>query len=151
MREDGRRYWSPGGFESRALLPPPSKPRYEPIATEVYMHSFGSFGTLGLWCANRCIRAGMSAEPLVRVVLDALDDDALDLLAARVAGRLVVPVSAPYDDRWIDAKQAAEYLGTTRSSLWKLTAAREIPFSQDGPGCKCWFKRSQLDAWREGA
>ena len=92
----------------------------------------------------------MSAEPLGRVVVDALDDDALDLLAAKVARRLVVP-SAPIKDGWIDAKQAAAYLGTTLSSLWKLTAAREIPFSQDGPGCKCWFKRSQLDAWREGA
>ena len=93
----------------------------------------------------------MSVEPLVRAVLDALDDDALDLLAAKVARRLVVPSGATLDDGWIDAKQAAAYLGTTLSSLWKLTAAHEIPFSQDGPGCKCWFKRSQLDAWREGA
>jgi len=93
----------------------------------------------------------MSAEPRVRVGLDALDDDGLDRLAAKVAGRLVGPPSPPIEDGWIDAKQAAAYLGTTVSSLWKLTAAREIPFSQDGPGCKCWFKRSQLDAWREGA
>jgi len=93
----------------------------------------------------------MSVEPLARAVLDALDDEALDLLAAKVARRLVVPARVPIEDGWIDAKQAAAYLGTTLSSLWKLTAAREIPFSQDGPGCKCWFKRSQLDAWREGA
>jgi hypothetical protein len=56
-----------------------------------------------------------------------LHDDALDLLAAKVARRLVVPPSAPIGDGWIDAKQAAAYLGTTLSSLWKLTAAHEIP------------------------
>ena len=99
---------------------------------------------------TRLQRVGMSVEPLVRAVLDALDDAALDLLAAKVARRLG-PQSVPLNDGWIDAKQAAAYLGTTLSSLWKLTAAHEIPFSQDGPGCKCWFKRSQLDAWREGA
>ena len=91
----------------------------------------------------------MSVEPRVRAVLEALDDDALDVLAAKVAPRLLSLERAPHDDGWIDARQAAAYLGTTLSSLWKLTAARQIPFSQDGPGCKCWFKRSQLDAWRE--
>ena len=35
-----------------------------------------------------------------------------------------------------------------KGSLYKLTAAREIPFHQDGPGCKLWFLRSELDEWR---
>jgi excisionase family DNA binding protein len=50
----------------------------------------------------------------------------------------------------MDSKQAAAYLGISPSSLWKLTAARDIPFEQDKPGGKCWFKRSELDAWRAG-
>jgi hypothetical protein len=50
----------------------------------------------------------------------------------------------------MDSKAAAAYLGISIHALHKLTAAREIPFEQDGPGCKCWFRRSQLDRWRRG-
>jgi excisionase family DNA binding protein len=53
-------------------------------------------------------------------------------------------------DPWFDTKQTAEYLGITRDALYKHTAARTIPFEQEAPGCKCWFKRSDLDAWRRG-
>jgi excisionase family DNA binding protein len=95
----------------------------------------------------------MSALNLAAAVVDALDDDALDVLAAKLAPRLVghLPETAPAEDRWMTSREAASYLGTTLSTMWKLTAAREIPFSQDGPGCRCWFKRSHLDQWREGA
>jgi len=44
--------------------------------------------------------------------------------------------------------QAATYLSITVAALHQLTAARAIPFEQDGPGCKCWFKRGEVDAWR---
>ncbi|MGO9972461.1 MAG: helix-turn-helix domain-containing protein [Solirubrobacteraceae bacterium] len=53
-------------------------------------------------------------------------------------------------DRWLDSRQAAEYLGLSRNALHRLTASRKIPFEQDGPGCKCWFRVSALDAWRRG-
>ena len=52
-------------------------------------------------------------------------------------------------DRWMGAREAASYLGVSVHALHKLTAGRLIPFEQDGPGCRCWFKRSELDAWRE--
>ena len=49
----------------------------------------------------------------------------------------------------MDARGAADYLGyRSVEPIHKLTAAREIPFSQDSPNGKCWFQRSQLDAWR---
>jgi excisionase family DNA binding protein len=51
-------------------------------------------------------------------------------------------------DGWLDAAGAAEYLGMPRTALHKLTAARSIPFEQEGAGCKLYFKRSDLDAWR---
>jgi excisionase family DNA binding protein len=51
--------------------------------------------------------------------------------------------------QWLDSHEAADYLGITLNSLYKLTAERAIPFEQDGPGCKVWFRRSALDAWRE--
>ncbi len=86
-----------------------------------------------------------------------LPDDALDALAEVVAIRVATMVS----DRlaadtighsartgWLTTKQAAEYLGMTPNALHKLTSAREIPFSQDKPGGRCWFKVDELDAWR---
>jgi hypothetical protein len=89
---------------------------------------------------------------LARALLDAIDDDALELLAERLAPRLMgrLAQSEAREDRWLDSKRAAEYLGITPNALYKLTAAREVPFEQDGPGCKCWFRQSELDAWRQG-
>jgi excisionase family DNA binding protein len=85
-------------------------------------------------------------------VVASLDESALERLAELLAPRLVGQLQpAPAEDGWIDSKQAAAYLGITTSTLWKLTAALEIPFAQDKPGAKTWFKRSQLDQWREGA
>ena len=52
----------------------------------------------------------MTIEPRVRAVLDALDDDTLNLLASTVARTLVVWTSVRLDDSGI-ARQAAAYLG----------------------------------------
>jgi excisionase family DNA binding protein len=52
----------------------------------------------------------MTAEPRVRAVLDALDDDRLNLLASTVACKLVVPTSLRLDDGGI-VRQAAAYVG----------------------------------------
>jgi excisionase family DNA binding protein len=80
------------------------------------------------------------------------DDDALDQFAQLLAPRLsrLVAPAATTTDGWLDTRRAAEYLGISRQSLHRHTAAQAIPFAQDGPGCKCWFKRSELDAWRRG-
>jgi excisionase family DNA binding protein len=89
---------------------------------------------------------------LGRTLVDELDDEALDALAERLAPRLaskLTPATTTADG-WLDTKQAAIYVGLSSHALHKLTAAREIPFEQDGPGCKCWFRRSELDAWRRG-
>jgi len=48
---------------------------------------------------------------------------------------------------WL-ARRAASHVGLSLSALHKLTAARTIPFHQDGPGCKLWFHADELDAWR---
>jgi hypothetical protein len=53
-------------------------------------------------------------------------------------------------DRWMDAHGAADYLGISINALHKLSAAREMPFEQDGPGCKLWFCPQDLDRWRRG-
>jgi excisionase family DNA binding protein len=40
------------------------------------------------------------------------------------------------------------HLGVHRDTIRRLAAERAIPSEQDGPGCKLFFRRSDLDAWR---
>jgi hypothetical protein len=80
-----------------------------------------------------------------------LPEKVLDALAERVAARVLERLGNEQDgDRWLDAKQAADYLGLSINALHKLTAARQLPAEQDAPGHKLWFRRSQLDHWRTG-
>jgi excisionase family DNA binding protein len=51
-------------------------------------------------------------------------------------------------EQWFDARSAAEYLGMHRDTLRKLAAQRAIPTHQDGPRCKLYFRRDELDEWR---
>jgi hypothetical protein len=81
------------------------------------------------------------------------DDDALEeLWEAFEARGFTCPSSTHTEsqDGWLDSTAAAKYLGISRNALNEHTATRSIPFEQDGPGCKCWFERDQLDAWRMG-
>ena len=80
-----------------------------------------------------------------------LSEKVLDALAERVAARVLERLAYEQDhDRWLDAKQAADYLGLSINALHKLTAARQLPVEQEAPGHKLWFRRSQLDGWRSG-
>ena len=56
--------------------------------------------------------------------------------------------TADHASVWLDARSAAEYLGIHRDTLRKLAAQRAIPNHQDGPGCKHYFLRDELDEWR---
>jgi excisionase family DNA binding protein len=87
--------------------------------------------------------AAMSA--LGRAWVDALDDDDLRELARRLAPFLP---AAPTSDGWMTTRQAAEYLGVSVAAMHRLTASRALRFEQDGPGCRCWFRRADLDAYR---
>ena len=94
----------------------------------------------------------MSRSPsLIDVVLAELDGAALEALADLLAPLLAAKQPAlPQADGWIDTKAAGDYLGISRNAIHRMTAERSIPFEQDCAGAKCWFKRSQLDAWRRG-
>lgn len=91
---------------------------------------------------------GRLVTPLARALLEELraDPDALRELAEALAPFL--PAPEPAQDRWLTSAEAALHLGLSKAALHRLTAARAIPFEQDGPGARCWFKHSQLDAWR---
>jgi hypothetical protein len=86
------------------------------------------------------------------VVVLGADERALQRLAELLAPYTPAPVAtAPAEsDRWMNSREAAEYAGTTRYSLQKAMAAREVHFEQDTPGGKAWFKRADIDAWRRG-
>jgi excisionase family DNA binding protein len=70
-----------------------------------------------------------------------------DLVAEWLAGRFGAPRRATADE-CLDTRRAAEYLGIGRDSLRRLAAERAIPAEQAGVGCKLYFRRSDLDAWR---
>jgi predicted DNA-binding transcriptional regulator AlpA len=93
-----------------------------------------------------------------------LDDAVLHAILAKVesdewVARRMAAALGPYLPRfeqadhrsgWLDFEGAVAYLGMKRGTLYKHTSARTVPFHQDGPGCKLWFLRSELDAWRLG-
>ena len=80
--------------------------------------------------------------------VDALDDGTVAALARRLAPFLHQGPVVAESDGWLDFEGALNHLGMKRGTLYKLTSARTIPFHQDGPGCKLWFLRSELDEWR---
>ncbi len=85
---------------------------------------------------------------------DGLDLAALDRVLIRLADLVVdrlmerAAVMSQPADEWMDARAAAEYLGLHRDTLRKLAAERAVPVHQDGPGCKLYFRRDELDDWR---
>jgi excisionase family DNA binding protein len=99
-------------------------------------------GTSAGSCASQ-----RAQSDLTIAFIKALDDDACIHLAERLRPYLR-PVATP-PDGWLDSEATAEYLSLPLSTLHKLTAERAIPFTQDGRGCKLYFKRSALDTWRE--
>ena len=49
--------------------------------------------------------------------------------------------------RWMSVETAAQYLDISVERLRKLVARGRIPFVQEGPGCRVFFDRTELDAW----
>jgi hypothetical protein len=89
------------------------------------------------------------ASALIAEIRD--DPQALEELWVLLAPMMKTLIPAQGDQGgWLDTKSAAEYLGISPNALHKHTSARTIPFHQDVPYGRCWFKRSDLDSWRGG-
>jgi hypothetical protein len=86
----------------------------------------------------------MSATTLVlRVVLG---DEQLEDLARRVVSGLR---EADRDrDEWLDLASAARHLRVHPDTLRKRAKRGLVPYEQAGLGCRIYFRRSDLDAWR---
>jgi excisionase family DNA binding protein len=80
-------------------------------------------------------------------LIDQLLGRLADLVVDRLAARSRAETEQPPDE-WMDARAAAVYLGVHRDTLRKLSAERAVPVHQDGPGCKLYFRRDELDEWR---
>ena len=97
--------------------------------------------------------ATASLQPRQSGAPDALDQllcQLAELVAERVTERLAAPVHSRADE-WLDTRRASEYLGIGRDSVRRLAAEGSIPTEQAGVGCKRFFRRSDLDAWRRSA
>jgi excisionase family DNA binding protein len=76
-------------------------------------------------------------------LVEALAERTATLVAARLAP--VTRVESP----WLDFEGAMAYLGFSRDRLYKLTAARAIPFRKKRDGQGLLFHRGELDRWVE--
>jgi excisionase family DNA binding protein len=78
------------------------------------------------------------------------DLEALTPEALRCLARLLEPHLSPdrSADSWMTTQEAAKHLGLTPNAVYKLIRERRIPFHQERPNAKCWFRKSELNAWR---
>jgi excisionase family DNA binding protein len=84
---------------------------------------------------------------LAIVVPDELLKDLAERTAALVTERL--PPARDTESPWLDFDGALAYLGFSRDRLYKLTAARAIPFRKKRDGQGLLFHREELDRWVE--
>jgi hypothetical protein len=57
--------------------------------------------------------------------------------------------SLALEDEWLDSSAAAKYLGVSRQRIHDLTSQGILPRVGE-PGERLFFRRSTLDAYREG-
>ncbi len=76
----------------------------------------------------------------------AVPDELLDDLAERVAVRVAALLAekAVDDSRWLDADQAAAYLGCARTRVYDLVRREKLVARRDGR--RMLFRKSDLDA-----
>jgi excisionase family DNA binding protein len=80
-----------------------------------------------------------------------LTDEQIDAMAQRVAEIVLERTAADRGDQpeYMSVKDAATYLGCTDGRVRKLVERRQIPFTQDGPGCPVFLARCDLDRWMD--
>jgi excisionase family DNA binding protein len=75
----------------------------------------------------------------------------VEAFAEQIAERLVARLAqtAPAVSPWLDLDGACAYLGLSRDSLYKLSAARAIPVRKKLGGQGLRFHRDELDGWMD--
>jgi len=88
-----------------------------------------------------------TGQRLALVIPDQLMNELAERTAALVAAR-IAPTERT-DSPWLDAEGAMAYLKFSRDRLYKLTAAKAIPFRKKLDGQGLLFHRDELDRWIE--
>jgi excisionase family DNA binding protein len=93
----------------------------------------------------------MSADDREWQLTVTLPEELLAVAAERVVELLLkrLPATPAATSPWLDFDAALAYLGFSRDRLYKLTAARAIPFRKKRDGQGLLFHRSELDRWLE--
>lgn len=80
-----------------------------------------------------------------------LPDELLRALAERTATLVAERLEPPQriESPWLDFEGALTYLAFSRDRLYKLTAARAIPFRKKREGQGLLFHKRELDRWVE--
>jgi excisionase family DNA binding protein len=93
----------------------------------------------------------MSADAGAWELTVTLPDELLEAAAERVVELLFerLPAAPAVASPWLDFDAALTYLGFSRDRLYKLTAARAIPFRKKRDGQGLLFHRGELDRWLE--
>jgi len=75
----------------------------------------------------------------------------VEAIAERTAALLheQITKACAHPSPWLDFNAAMTYLGFSRNQLYKLTAAKAIPFRKKGGGQALLFHRDELDNWLE--
>ena len=82
----------------------------------------------------------------------AVPEELLNALAERVARQVTSRLETPaVASPWLDVEAALEYLPFSRDQLYKLTAAKAIPFRKKRDGQGLLFHRGELDRWLEAS
>jgi len=82
----------------------------------------------------------------------AIPDQLLEQFAQQIAAQLRRQTDDPAPaapSPWLTFEQAREYLGFSRDTLYKLTAAKTIPVRKKHHGQVLRFRRDELDQWMQ--
>ena len=71
----------------------------------------------------------------------------VDAIAERAAAIAVerLQLESQAWPEWLSVETAAKYLDVSPERLRKLQARRQLPYHQEGPGCRVFFSRRELD------
>jgi excisionase family DNA binding protein len=83
----------------------------------------------------------------LRLVIQGEQVSALAALVADVLHGQVHASAGEAWPEWMNVDTAAGYLDCAKERIRKLVARRDIPFHQEAPGCRIFFRRQELDAW----
>jgi hypothetical protein len=80
-----------------------------------------------------------------------LPPEAFEVIAQRAAEIVLESMGSKEScegwPEWLDVKTAARYLSCEVGAVRKLYERRKVPHYQEGPGCKVYLRRCELDSY----